>query len=119
MGNSVSTDISQTLNIKARRRDTFSLSINVTDANGNNFDFTTHTASMNVMDAPGGTTILSFATGGSGITLTDGNIALLKSAAAMNIAADEYVYDLQVTYPDASVKTWFKGSFTVNDDVTA
>ena len=115
----VNTDISQTLNITCRRRDTFSLNINVTDADDDDFDFTTHTGKMEVRDEAGGTVLLTLQTGGSGITLTDGLIALLKDAATMNIAAGEYVYDLQVIYPDASVKTWFRGTFTVSEDVTA
>jgi len=116
----VSAEVVQTLNIRAKRRDTFELNVSVTDSDGADFDFTTHTALMHVRDAASedGTLLVTLTTADSSITLTDGTIALLKSAAGMDVEAGEYFYDLQITYPDGSVKTWLEGGFTVTDDVT-
>ena len=115
----LSTDISTKLNITARRRDTFTLEIDIQDADEEDFDFTTHTAKMDIMDEPDGTVILALTTSNGRIALTDGRISFTITALDMDIPEAEYVYDLQMTYPSGQVVTWFRGSFTVNNDVTA
>lgn len=106
--------------MKAKRRDTFEVNINFTDADGNDFVFTTHTAKMEVRTAlanDGGTVLVTL-NSPSEIVMTTGRVQLIKDKANMDIDPGDYFYDLQITYPDATVRTWVQGAFVVTDDVT-
>ena len=66
-----------------------------------------------------GSTVLTFSGGDWTGTPASGLITFSKSAATMaGIAAGVYVYDLQVTYPDATVITYTHGKFVVDSDIT-
>lgn len=66
------------------------------------------------------TAIISFSIG-SGITLdaTSGKITIAKTAAQMAaLTSGDYLYDIQQTNLSNQVKTWLRGLFIVEDDVT-
>lgn len=85
-------------------------------------DLTGSTFSMKVIalgDASK-TAIVSFSVG-SGITLdaTNGKITIAKTALQMAaLSAGEYLYDIQQTNSANQIKTWLRGYFIVEDDVT-
>ncbi len=57
-------------------------------------------------------------TNGSGVTLggVDNNQITVKKL--VDIAKGNYVWDMQVTFADLTVKTYLEGDFIVYDDVT-
>lgn len=67
----------------------------------------------------GGTTVVDFT---PTLTAVDSNTALridLELTAAQTEAiTNPGNWDLQITYPDGSIRTWLRGTVTVTDDVT-
>lgn len=56
---------------------------------------------------------------GEGITVTDEvNGKVRIEAFKVDLPAFNYVYDLQIIYPDETVKTYLKGTFKVIEDIT-
>ena len=54
---------------------------------------------------------------GSGITLTDAiNGVFRLDSFINNYDADVYYYDCEITFPSGVVRTYFKGTLTVNQD---
>lgn len=89
--------------------------------NGTGVNLTTFTAKMQVRKTAYHTTpVTTFTTTDGSITLnSSGNITLIKSAAdASAIPAGVYVYDLELTSPNGTVKRLVEGAFTVNAEVT-
>jgi len=116
----LSSDISVSVDITAKRRDTFDAAFEVVDSSGNPFTFSTHTAKMEVREtlASDGGAVLVTLNSPSELILTAGLVTMTKDKASMDIAPGEYFYDLQITYPDTKLKTWAYGAFIVTDDVT-
>jgi hypothetical protein len=57
-------------------------------------------------------------TSGSGITLSEGNINLSRTADQLKGFRDHsYMYFLILTYPDGSKKLWLNGKFKVNEEL--
>lgn len=50
------------------------------------------------------------------ITIDDSSITILPRL--LTLSPGKYVYDLQVTFPDSTVRTYVKGSFQVLKDIT-
>jgi len=107
-------------NIKARQGSTFTLSFTISTG-GTVWDLTGYSARMQVRASTTSTTkILNLATG-SGITLggAAGTVTCTASAATMaGIAANTYVYDIELVYPDGTVNALLEGKFTVTAEVT-
>jgi hypothetical protein len=61
-------------------------------------------------------------TNGSGITVTDAvNAIIVMDPFDFDdsiFIASEYWYDIEVTYPDGTIKTWIEGVFNIIQDVT-
>jgi len=57
-------------------------------------------------------------TNGSGITLGGVNNNQITVKKLVDIAKGNYVWDMQVTFADLTVKTYLEGDFIVYDDVT-
>lgn len=59
-------------------------------------------------------------TGGSGITITDatGGEFKIDEIDTLLLDAGTYYYDIQITFPDNTVKTWIEGTMTVLNHVT-
>lgn len=69
------------------------------------------TANASVVD-------LSLSTGGNGITISGvGNNQIVLNK-VVNIAAGNYLYDMNVTFPSGVVKTYVWGTFLVQEDIT-
>lgn len=115
---SVNLDTSQRVNITCRKGDTFTLEITFKDDNGVLMDLTGYVWKMDVRDddvAP--TTILNdtdfdYAANSSGVLVLSANATTMAG-----VDGGVYVYDLQSTNAGA-VKTWLRGRFRVNEDVT-
>jgi hypothetical protein len=62
---------------------------------------------------------LTLSTENGGIIILDPNIGLIKMPPRIvEIPFGHYIYDLQVTYPDGTVKTYITGSWEIVPDVT-
>ena len=109
--------LSNTLNIIARRNDSFFLTVGVVENNAS-FDFTGYTGKMQIKVRPEDNTrvILTIETG-AGLTFSSNSVVLAKTGAQMDLDPGVYVYDCQVT-DGTIVKTLFGGSFEVRNDVT-
>ena len=114
----VNLDTSQRVNITCRKGDTFTLQVTFEDQLGAPLSLTGYVWKMDVRDddvAP--TTILNdrkftYSANESGV------LTISATAATMaGVNGGVYVYDLQSTNA-GSVKTWLRGRFRVNEDVT-
>lgn len=113
-----SSDLTQSLDFVAKAGDSFSRSIAVKNPNTSNYDFTNHTARMQVKEGAFFTTSVLELTSSSGITLSTGSLVIDVSPEDMQIKPGVYVYDVEITLPSGSVQTWYGGTFTINGDVT-
>lgn len=57
-------------------------------------------------------------TNGSGVTIGGVNNNQITVKKLVDIAKGNYVWDMQVTFADLTVKTYLEGDFIVYDDVT-
>lgn len=115
----ISNDISVSVNLIARKGDTYSRDFTVKDNAGGDYDFTNYNAKLQIKEKSYDTTFKIELTSGNGITLSTGQLSILIDANTMqNMVAKNYYYDLQLTYPSGEIKTWLAGKFTVTQDVT-
>lgn len=121
-GTKINLDVAQRVDITCRKGDSFSLSMSVTDASGDDVDFSTYTAiNMQIRDTDSdtGTPILEFDYPTDFDDSTLGTLVISKSDAVMaTIDSGIFVYDLQLTDSTGKTITWFYGLFKINDDVT-
>lgn len=118
--NSVNIDVAQRLDIIARRGDTFELTMEVTDAAGNDVDFSLFTdivMDVRTTTEDTGTPVLEF-TLSNFDTTNIGQLRIIKEAANMEVTPSMYVYDMELTDAVGKKVTWFYGFFKVTDDVT-
>ena len=55
----------------------------------------------------------------AGLTITNAAGGLFKiNQQIINIAEFNYIYDIQITFSDGTVKTWVEGNFVVKCDIT-
>jgi hypothetical protein len=68
----------------------------------------------------GGIPILSFTSvAAAGITITNAVGGLFKiNKQIININSFNYVYDIEITFADGTVKTWIEGNFLIKCDIT-
>jgi hypothetical protein len=119
---SVSTDISKRLDITCRKGDTFEMTIDATDAEGDAVAFGSYSdiaLEVRPTDEDSGTPVLSFDYPADFNTAVAGKLVISKSATVMAaVTAGVYVYDMQLTDSAGKTVTWFYGLFKINDDVT-
>ena len=119
---SVSTDISKRLDITCRKGDTFEMTIDATDAEGDAVAFGSYSdiaLEVRPTDEDSGTPVLSFDHPADFNTTVAGKLVISKSATVMaTVTAGVYVYDMQLTDSAGKTVTWFYGLFKINDDVT-
>lgn len=100
---------------------TFELSVEWKDSAGAAVNLTGYTAAMQVRRTYGGPTILSLATGGSGITIDAAlgklSIAIARSTTQALAAPLQGVYDLEVTNGGTTYRL-LEGSVLVTPEVT-
>ena len=123
-------DVSEEINVTAKRGDTLSFDITVKDADGDAVDLTDYSFDMDVRTStnPKSRTdvVLSTSAGGKNILLAsvsgaaDGTLTVSATREAMqNIAPGTYIYDIAANHlTNSTTETWFFGTFTVNEDVT-
>jgi hypothetical protein len=127
----IKTDISQKVDIEARRGDSFNVVINVKDAAGTAYDFSGYDGFMEIR-GENDSFILGFTTldqtaltAGSysstykpeSIVFETGKITLTQYATNMEFAVGTYSYDFQIKDSN-NVQTWLYGRFKLIDDVT-
>ena len=61
---------------------------------------------------------LTLKTGGNGITISGASNNQIVLNKVVNIAAGNYLYDMNVTFPSGLVKTYVWGTFLVQEDIT-
>jgi hypothetical protein len=109
-------------NITADQGATFSFNLHWFDPDGTPKDITDYTARMQVRQRYVSTsTVLSLTSPSGGITLGggSGSVVVTASATAMaDIAASDYLYDLEMVASNGIVTRLVKGSFTVRPEVT-
>ena len=134
-------DVAEQLDITCRKGDTFELSLNFKDSAGSNialltdeYDFFMQVRSTRKTSSSRGALVAGTLAKGDqakgadkstnvGFTFEDiddsGNVTVKATADTMaNFIAGRYTYDLQYTVNNKTT-TVLKGSFTVNDDITA
>jgi len=106
--------------IKARRGDTFSFSLNVNNSAGTAYSFTSCSAKFTVkkrLEDADASKIFQLTSPSGGITLSSGNILIVATAAQMDIAVGGYYYDLELTLASGAVQTWLFGPLAISYDV--
>jgi hypothetical protein len=132
----VNFDTADTLDITARRGDTFSMTINLKDSAGtaltltaDNYEFIMEVRSGSILNRGGA--VISTTNSGSVSKLIfeptvvddSGNVTISASALTMrDILPGTYVYDIQYIKPNSSGlddhRTIIKGDFTINQDLS-
>lgn len=108
------------LNFSAKRGDTFDEVAFELKKDGVAVDLTGATIHMQVRKAPGSPVLLDFiSTASAGITITDATAGKFKiNSTIINLDANGYLYDIQITFSSGEVRTWISGQFTVSNDIT-
>jgi hypothetical protein len=82
-------------------------------------DLTGSTITIQVRKTANATAVdLSLSTGGNGITISGAGNNQIVLNKVVNIAAGNYLYDMNVTFPSGVVKTYVWGTFLVQEDIT-
>jgi len=95
--------------------------ITYTDSLDAIINITSYTAKMQVRTTAASATVILELTDTAGITINGsaGTLTLLVSASTMSaIAANTYVYDLEITAPSTKVTRLIEGKFIVKAEVT-
>lgn len=87
---------------------------------GDPVNITGCTVRMQVRSCPGEEPILDLSSDdGLSIAITDGPGGQLRVGNYANPQVnDAFIYDLEVTFPDGRVQTFFRGSYVIEGDVT-
>jgi hypothetical protein len=88
--------------------------------NGDALDLTGAVIRMQLRRECGGIPILSFTSvANAGLTIVNGALGLFKiNRQIINISEFNYLYDMEITFADQTVKTWISGSFLIQCDIT-
>ncbi len=114
----VNLDTSQRVNITCRKGDTFTLQVTFEDQLGAPLSLTGYVWKMDVRDDDVAPTTILNDTNFTYSANESGVLTISATAATMaGVNGGVYVYDLQSTN-SGSVKTWLRGRFRVNEDVT-
>lgn len=109
------------LNLTLPQGSTWDVSLTYNDSAGSPVNLSNYTASMQVRNSyKSPTTILSL-TNSSGITLggSAGTISIdIPASVSQTVAAEKYVYDLELTSSGGTVTRLVQGTFTVTPEVT-
>lgn len=102
-----------------KRGDTWNGMVVTIKKNGVPFDLTGYTAISRFKNNPTGSTIFEFTTDSFTLTIpnpVDGKIYYVKRK--IEVQANRYVFDLQITSIDNVVKTVATGSWTITQDIS-
>jgi hypothetical protein len=106
--------------LSARQGSTFNLSFTIA-TDGDLWDLTGYTASMQVRKSVQSSTAILSLTNSSGITLggAAGSVAVTVSATKMaSLPAGTWVYDLELTAPNGTAYAILQGKFVIKPEVT-
>lgn len=128
MISTVNLDTAARLDIVCRKGDTFNLSLDfgkaMTDPDSETGTSNIFVLQVRETDTATGAPILSMDSDDDEVNIVDGQktdskMNITKSHASMeSVTAGLYVYDLQETTTNGTVKTLLYGTFKVNEDVT-
>ena len=108
------------LNFSTKRGDTFAEVPFQINKDGIPLDLTGAIIHMQLRKSPGGTVYLNLTSVSNlGITMTSALDGAFKiNEMILNLEANVYLYDIEITFPSGEVKTWISGQFTVINDIT-
>jgi hypothetical protein len=115
----VNLDIAKRLDVTCRKGDSFSLTVDFTDADGSPIDLSLYSFELEVRDASDSVVISKTSvTYTKNSDSTTGRLVISIDSASVTTAG-RYVYDLESTRIDnLYVQTWLYGLFAINEDVT-
>lgn len=97
--------------------DTWNVTNFTINVNDNPKDLTSATIAMKIRDRNG--ILLKSLSTGSGLTITDATAGKFKiDAQVLDISIGTHKYDIEITFPDGTVKTWIAGKITIIQDMT-
>ena len=117
----VNLDVAKRLDITCRKGDTFELTVEAKDSDGNTIDFTSYTMGLAQVRPTddSSTLVLEFTDTAATIIFANGSFKLTQTAATMAaVDAGVYVYDVQLADASGKIVTWFYGLFKINEDVS-
>ena len=117
----VNLDVAKRLDITCRKGDTFELTVEAKDSDGNTIDFTSYTMGLAQVRPTddSSTLVLEFTDTAATIVFANGSFKLTQTAATMAaVDAGVYVYDVQLADASGKIVTWFYGLFKINEDVS-
>ena len=117
----VNLDVAKRLDITCRKGDTFELTVEAKDSDGNTIDFTSYTMGLAQVRPTddSSTLVLEFTDTAATIIFSNGSFKLAQTAATMAaVDAGVYVYDVQLADASGKIVTWFYGLFKINEDVS-
>lgn len=108
------------LNFSTKRGDTFDEVLFELKKDGTAIDLTSAIIKMQLRKAAGGPIFLEFTSVASaGITITDASAGKFKiNSVIINLEANVYLYDIEITFASGEVRTWVSGQFTILNDIT-
>jgi hypothetical protein len=108
------------LNFSTKRGDTFDEVLFELKKDGVAINLTGATIHMQLRKAAGGPVFLNLiSTASAGITITDAVAGKFKiNTTIINLEANVYLYDIEITFSTGEVRTWVSGQFTVLNDIT-
>ena len=108
------------LNFSTKRGDTFAEVPFQINKDGIPLDLTGAIIHMQLRKSPGSTVYLNLTSvANAGITMTSEPDGAFKiNEMILNLEANVYLYDIEITFPSGEVKTWISGQFTVTNDIT-
>ena len=85
----------------------------------NAIDVTGASVKIDFKETIDGSAVLTFSTTNGLITIADGENGIIDIEPSV-ITLDEgtYIYDMQITFTDGTVKTYLKGDWTILPDIT-
>lgn len=108
------------LNFSTKRGDTFDEVLFELKKNNVAINLTGATIHMQLRKAPGGPVFLNLTSVSSaGLTITDATAGKFKiNTTIINLEANVYLYDIEITFSSGEVRTWVSGQFTILNDIT-
>lgn len=104
------------LNIRVQAGDTLTRRFTFTQG-GSPLDLSGYSLKLQVKDTSG--TQLFVWVNADFTLISTGVYEITKSATLMNVTPDNYIYDLQITYPSAEQRTWMYGNFEIYNQTTS
>lgn len=106
------------LNLSCIAGDTFLKTLLVNNSDGTAFDFTGCSARMQIKTIASSNELVIELTTDNGITLSSGQILIMMTPEQTQVFPRNYVYDMEISFSDNQIQTWFGGKFTILEDVT-